>query len=381
MQQPQNDVYAAFPLTGSCEFHGTHSHTTSDNIIEKAARAAQFALENYGDHGKVKSNHQALSQGMRHNEHLKRDQSFNPPGPPIQFHFEYGLHPEVATADPSYVDNGSFQERWSSNTNGERPLDSIYDEGDIIPFPTQSAPTRILYERARLTAASKSTLRTPRKASSSGTTQRRPWTSEEEHALMAGLDRVRGPHWSQIHAMFGPSGNINKSLKDRSQVQMKDKARNLKLFFLKSNIEVPHYLQLVTGELKTRAPSRALKHRPKEKQAADEDRARVSGAMAFAGSSTTQEDVQVHEPPPLPPPPPPQTHRLSIGEPSQDVAFRDTDLTPDDNIDPSLGSISPLSRDDRAGHAALYAKMPYHAPTPNMIMQNLDRCIIQISRE
>ncbi|KAL8991827.1 MAG: hypothetical protein Q9169_007617 [Polycauliona sp. 2 TL-2023] len=54
---------------------------------------------------------------------------------------------------------------------------------------------------------------------------------------------------------------MNETLKDRNQVQLKDKARNLKLFFLKSGIEVPYYLQFVTGELKTRAPQVAALQR------------------------------------------------------------------------------------------------------------------------
>ena len=74
---------------------------------------------------------------------------------------------------------------------------------------------------------------------------------------MAGLDAVKGPHWSQILALYGAGGTINEALQSRSQVQLKDKARNLKLFFLKSKIEVPYYLQFVTGELKSRAPGHA----------------------------------------------------------------------------------------------------------------------------
>ena len=76
---------------------------------------------------------------------------------------------------------------------------------------------------------------------------------------MAGLDLVKGPHWSQILTLFGPHGTISDILKDRTQVQLKDKARNLKLFFLKTNSEMPYYLQAVTGELKTRAPTQAAR--------------------------------------------------------------------------------------------------------------------------
>jgi len=101
---------------------------------------------------------------------------------------------------------------------------------------------------------------------------------------MTGLDQVKGPHWSQILALFGADGTINKILKDRNQVQLKDKARNLKLFFLKSNIEVPYYLKCVTGELRTRAPSQAAR-----KEA--EERAKLQGAEA-AGIMTLASGMQ-----------------------------------------------------------------------------------------
>ncbi|KAI9790919.1 MAG: TTAGGG repeat binding factor [Peltula sp. TS41687] len=153
-----------------------------------------------------------------------------------------------------------------------------------IPYHTQSAPTQVLYERARLAATAKAS---PNNRRAGLPSQRRPWTTEEENALMAGLDRVKGPHWSQILAMFGAGGTINESLKDRNQVQLKDKARNLKLFFLKSGIEVPYYLQFVTGELKTRAPGQAAKNEAKAeaKMRGDEDRAHVEGVLALAGGA------------------------------------------------------------------------------------------------
>lgn len=110
---------------------------------------------------------------------------------------------------------------------------------------------------------------------------------------MAGLDQVKGPHWSQILALYGPDGTVNNILKDRNQVQLKDKARNLKLFFLKSNIEVPYYLQCVTGELKTRAPSQAARKEAEERArlASDEEQARFNGIMALAGGMQDQNNV------------------------------------------------------------------------------------------
>jgi protein TBF1 len=107
---------------------------------------------------------------------------------------------------------------------------------------------------------------------------------------MTGLDQVKGPHWSQILALYGAEGTINKVLKDRNQVQLKDKARNLKLFFLKSNIEVPYYLQCVTGELKTRAPSQAARKEAEERVrlAGADEQARAAGIMALANGMQPQ---------------------------------------------------------------------------------------------
>ncbi|TVY49672.1 Telomeric DNA-binding factor [Lachnellula occidentalis] len=153
---------------------------------------------------------------------------------------------------------------------------------ESIPFHTQSAPTQVLYERARQAAVAKSHPGTTRRPGLPSA--RRPWSSEEENTLMTGLDQVKGPHWSQILALFGADGTINKVLKDRNQVQLKDKARNLKLFFLKSNIEVPYYLKCVTGELKTRAPSQAAR-----KEA--EERAKFQGVEA-AGIMTLASGMQ-----------------------------------------------------------------------------------------
>ena len=69
--------------------------------------------------------------------------------------------------------------------------------------------------------------------------------------MFAGLEAVQGPNWAAILQLYGPGGSISEALKDRSQVQLKDKARNLKLFFLKGGHEVPAVLHRVTGRLKT----------------------------------------------------------------------------------------------------------------------------------
>jgi len=71
-----------------------------------------------------------------------------------------------------------------------------------------------------------------------------------ESALFAGLEAVQGPNWAAILQLYGPGGSISEALKDRSQVQLKDKARNLKLFFLKGGHPIPLVLEKVTGRLK-----------------------------------------------------------------------------------------------------------------------------------
>ncbi len=81
--------------------------------------------------------------------------------------------------------------------------------------------------------------------------QRQKWTPPEEEALLDGLSRVNGPHWAQILMLYGRGGSLSEVLKDRNQVQLKDKARNLKLWHLKMGREVPTALAGVTGELRS----------------------------------------------------------------------------------------------------------------------------------
>lgn len=125
---------------------------------------------------------------------------------------------------------------------------------------------------------------------------------------MAGLDQVKGPHWSQILGLYGPEGTINTVLKDRNQVQLKDKARNIKLFFLKSDFEVPSYLQQVTGELKTRAPTQAARREAEERArlASDDERARLDGIGILAGGMQSQDQDEN--------PNSPQSHSMSPPE-------------------------------------------------------------------
>ena len=265
----------------------------TDAFAQKAARAANLAIQDWGNsqeavisqqppHGQSPVEAQAPSTPQNPNPHITRE---------IRYHFENELHPNVpAPPPPQYFQEIQFQQpqQLQRQWEGQMGIDQIhqsYSNQQLIPNPAQSAPTQVLYERARQAATTKSS---PSNRRSGTPSQRRPWTSDEENSLMAGLDRVKGPHWSQILAMFGPGGTINEVLKDRNQVQLKDKARNLKLFFLKSGIEVPYYLQFVTGELKTRAPGQAAKNEAREKGTSEEDRAHYEGVIALAGGAADQ---------------------------------------------------------------------------------------------
>ncbi|SCU82777.1 LADA_0C07910g1_1 [Lachancea dasiensis] len=78
--------------------------------------------------------------------------------------------------------------------------------------------------------------------------QKRLWTKEEETALIDAL-KIYGPSWSKILELHGAGGSLSESLKRRTQVQLKDKARNWKMYFLKGGLVVPEYLTKVTGDL------------------------------------------------------------------------------------------------------------------------------------
>lgn len=311
------DAPSSAPLESQFTVATQPAEVTTDrnlhgDLVARAARAAQIALQG---HGLRKSQQQSQSQQQQSQPQTQQPQpqqaqtpqqapqsAQSTPAPqsiPQSTQQNANQSYQHSPTPPGYqqltfqhntIPAQSFQQ-YTPPQNGSsniRANDAVANYGYMpgVPHYSQSQPTQVLYERARMAATAKSTSNSRRAGLPS---QRRPWTTEEENALMAGLDRVKGPHWSQILAMFGPGGTINEALKDRNQVQLKDKARNLKLFFLKSGIEVPYYLKFVTGELKTRAPAQAAKNeaREREKKRGEEDKAHVEGIegmMALAGA-------------------------------------------------------------------------------------------------
>ena len=337
------------------ELEGSGLSSKHDDIIDKATRAARLAIENYAHNLAPQTSTFTMLPGPPNENNVHIAQNALASRAPLQFHYEYpGPHAKqhrTPTSRQAYT-----------SSSGVAQAASIDDERNSVPYPTQSAPTHVLYERARMAATSKTPAQ-PRKATTESATQRRPWTAAEENALMVGLDRVKGPHWSQIHSIFGPGGTINEVLKDRSQVQLKDKARNLKLFFLKANIEVPYYLQFVTGELRTRAPPRSSKPGRKEKGSSDDDRVHVQGIMALATGAVQDGDEQEVAA---------SAEAINTAEMSQPETLNATNF-PDINIDPSLGFDDGSFNPPHQAGDALQAGSGYPVPTPNMIMANLDR--------
>lgn len=206
----------------------------------------------------------------------------------------------IAEAEQESLRNmcGSYTDSYPPHQQQGSAMQNCYlpESYAAVPFPTQTAPTQILYERARQIAVAKSS--SPHSRRPGFQSQRRPWSTEEENALMTGLDKVKGPHWSQILALYGVKGQVSDVLKERNQVQLKDKARNLKLFFLKSNIEVPYYLQSVTGELKTRAPSQAARKEAEERaRLGTEEEQGIGGRMTQNGGLQGQKEQDNGTPP------------------------------------------------------------------------------------
>lgn len=149
-----------------------------------------------------------------------------------------------------------------SQSTGEGQLKRPRARRRAIPRPSQGVPmsdAAAAYEAARDTQRNRPGV--------PSTFSRRPWTKQEEEALLKGLDKVQGPYWAQILELHGPGGSDSEILKDRTQVQLKDKARNLKLFFIKCGLPLPAVFEYVTGNIHSR---RATAQKVKEKQKADE---------------------------------------------------------------------------------------------------------------
>ncbi|CDK28269.1 unnamed protein product [Kuraishia capsulata CBS 1993] len=93
---------------------------------------------------------------------------------------------------------------------------------------------------------------------------RMAWSKEEENALREGI-KACGTQWSAILSLYGPGGTLSEALKNRTALQLKDKARNWKVFYLRYNLPLPEFLVTVTGDLERdeKNSRRSATRRPK----------------------------------------------------------------------------------------------------------------------
>ncbi|BFZ64546.1 hypothetical protein YB2330_005693 [Saitoella coloradoensis] len=121
--------------------------------------------------------------------------------------------------------------------------DDEEDEEDPIPHREGSLTIADLHRaRGRANALSR------RRAAARPRQTRTPWSLEEESCLLSALQRY-GCQWALIEKMHGRVGSVDRVLGERGQVALKDKARNMKLAFLRAGGEVPWELRGVTGRV------------------------------------------------------------------------------------------------------------------------------------
>lgn len=151
----------------------------------------------------------------------------------------------------------SIRQQEEIEAERQRVQDTIHSH-DINDITSRLLPSEIQEQQIHLRINPRSSVRT---------VQRRPWTKEEELALRLALE-LKGPLWSTILELFGAGGKISEALKNRTQVQLKDKARNWKMFFLKNAMPLPKYLHKVTGDLEREDRMKNNKSKMNKKTAA-----------------------------------------------------------------------------------------------------------------
>ncbi|RYP70579.1 hypothetical protein DL771_005398 [Monosporascus sp. 5C6A] len=271
---------AAQSAVESASGDGSFNHDLSRFLAENISRAAEQANEASSGlelPSAVASAAESASRATMLALQSIQQNKYHPTAPPESITQTHATSSHANYHSPHAQPQARYyQYHQQANINTQHPYST---QTDALP-PNQSDTTPALYEKARQAAAARSSTHARREGTHS---TRRPWSPEEEKALMMGLDMVKGPHWSQILGLFGPNGSMSNILADRTQVQLKDKARNLKLFFLKTNSEMPYYLHCVTGELKTRAPTQAARKEAEEKAKSEEQQAHMNGVLTLAG--------------------------------------------------------------------------------------------------
>lgn len=69
------------------------------------------------------------------------------------------------------------------------------------------------------------------------------WTQAETIALEEGLRTLKGPRWREILGLYGHNGTISQVLKDKTPIDLYDKAKSVRQEFVDSGREPPEYLK------------------------------------------------------------------------------------------------------------------------------------------
>lgn len=72
-----------------------------------------------------------------------------------------------------------------------------------------------------------------------------PWSETEVNCLMKAIQQY-GSQWSFILSLYGPNGTLGNDLARRGQVQLKDKARNIKEEYIRARWKLPPGFESIT---------------------------------------------------------------------------------------------------------------------------------------
>ncbi|KAG4305929.1 hypothetical protein PORY_000839 [Pneumocystis oryctolagi] len=72
-----------------------------------------------------------------------------------------------------------------------------------------------------------------------------PWSETEISCLMKAIEEY-GSQWSFILSLYGPNGTLSRDLAERGQVQLKDKARNIKEEYIRAQWKLPPGFESIT---------------------------------------------------------------------------------------------------------------------------------------
>lgn len=119
---------------------------------------------------------------------------------------------------------------------------------DNIEFPddTYDSKNKLNVDQYQNYVAVKQHLRVNRYRKKQYKPQHRvPWSETEINCLMKAI-KDHGSQWSFILSLYGPNGTLSQDLAERGQVQLKDKARNIKEEYIRARWKLPPGFETIT---------------------------------------------------------------------------------------------------------------------------------------